>query len=252
MPMLAVAESAPAESSALDKVLNVTAQSDVPDDVSQARAAILRQMGEGLGKRAGLLDESKKIVAEIETQKSDLDRKFSFGSLTFSNGALPPVIEKPEDILAVTDYSMTVAGVIYRIVSPARFVQINWRDYLYIGLTTGADDPIVNDEQKKEYPRNSAEQRYWKKVVTESYEKGRAEAKKIYDLNLARLLRDFNGMQMYYELYARGLVSAPMFASATESVSRPDPNTIVIGQSLFRITNQPTFEANAHQWKAKK
>ena len=240
-----------AESSSLDKILNASAKGDVPEDISEVRANALKELGESLGKRSGLADESKTIVKEIEAEKNTLDVKFSFGSLTFPNGSLPPVITAPEDVISVMDYSMTVAGKIYKIVAPARFVQVNWRDYLYIGLSF-EEDPVLAEEQRRLYPRNSSETTYWKKVVTDGYSKGRAEAKKIFDINLARLKRDFNGMQLFYELYARGLVSAPTFASATQSVSRPDPNTIVIGESVFRITSQPAFEAEAQHWKNKK
>lgn len=240
-----------AEASSLDKILNANAKGDVPEDISEVRANALKELGESLGKRAGLADESKTILKEIEAEKNTLDVKFSFGSLTFSNGSLPPVITQPEDVISVMDYSMTVAGKIYKIVAPARFVQVNWRDYLYIGLSF-EEDPVLAEEQRRLYPRNGSETTYWKKVVNDGYNKGRAEAKKIFDINLARLKRDFNGMQLFYELYARGLVSAPSFASATQSVSRPDPNTIIIGESVFRITTQPAFEAEAQHWKNRK
>jgi defect-in-organelle-trafficking protein DotC len=235
----------------LNKILNATAKSDAPSEIPEVRANALKEMGEGLGRRAGLADESKEIVKAVEAEKSILDTKFSFGSLTFNNGALPPVITEPRDIVSVMDYSMTIAGRVYKIISPARFTQVNWRDYLFLGLSY-EEDPILNDEQRKLYPRNSSEEAYWKKVVTDGYSKGRKEAKQIFDINLARLKRDFNGMQLFYELYARGLVSAPVFASATQSVTRPDPNTIVIGESIFRITNQPAFDGNSEHWRSKK
>lgn len=237
--------------SALDKVLNATAKTDIPSGVSEVRAAALKEMGEALGMRAGLADESRDILAQVKKEKVDLDRKFPFGSLTFPSGALPPVIVEPQDVISVTDYSMRVDGKIYRIESPARFVPVNWRDYLFLGLSYEGD-PIVGDKQRSLYPRTSDETIYWKKVVLHGFDKGRQQAKKIFDINLARLVRDFNGMQLFYELNARGLVSAPVIASATQSVSRRDPNTIVIGETLFRITSQPIFDGDAKHWKVTK
>lgn len=238
-------------SSALDKVLNATAVTSIPLSVSEVRADALKEIGGGLGMRAGLADESRNILAQINKEKNNLDRKFQFGSLTFPTGALPPVIIEPQDVISVMDYSMRVAGKIYKIESPARFIPVNWRDYLFLGLSYETD-PIIGDEQRKLYPRDADETTYWKKVVLDGYNKGRQQAKKIFDVNLARLERDFNGMQLFYELNARGLVSAPVVASATESVSRPDANTIIIGETLFRITSQPTFDGNAKHWKATK
>lgn len=238
--------------SSLDKVLSATASSSsIPASIPEVRAQALKQLGMGLGSRAGLVDESRAILREIDKEKTGLDTKFNFGSLTFSNGALPPVIEESKDVISVTDYSMRVQGRVYRIVSPASFLQNNWRNYLSIGLAND-DDPIVGDAQRSILPKTEEEKQYWERVVREAYEEGKQQAREIFNLNLARLERDFNGMRLFYTLYSKGLVSAPKFAAATEGVSRPDPNTIVIGDSMFRITAQPIFNATPSEWKATK
>lgn len=249
---LACAEAATAPQSTLDKVLSATSQlSSIPSGISEVRAAALKQLGVGLGMRAGLADESRVIIAEIEKEKTVLDTKFNFGSLTFPSGALPPVIEEAKDVISITEYSMRVQGRVYRIVSPATFGQNNWRNYLYLGLTD-SDDQIIGDAQRSILPKDDAEKKYWESVVRSAYTEGRKQSRKIFELNLARLERDFNGMRLFYALYGRGLVSAPKFAAATDTVSRPDPNTIVIGDSVFRISSQPAFNGNSADWKATK
>lgn len=251
-PLAPLAHAAPSAQSNLDKVLSAPSRvSDVPTGISEVRAASLKQLGVGLGMRAGLADESRVIVGEIEKEKTTLDTKFNFGSLTFSNGALPPVIEEAQDVIAITEYSMRVQGRVYRIVTPATFGQNNWRNYLYLGLTDN-DDQIVGDAQRNVLPKDDTEKAYWEKVVRTAYEDGRKQSRKIFELNLARLERDFNGMRLFYTLYARGLVSAPKFAAATDTVTRPDPNTIIIGDSVFRISAQPEFNRNSSDWKATK
>ena len=148
-PLAPLAYAAPSAQSNLDKVLSASARvSDVPSGISEVRAAALKQLGVGLGMRAGLADESRVIVGEIEKEKTTLDTKFNFGSLTFSNGALPPVIEEAQDVIAITEYSMRVQGRVYRIVTPATFGQNNWRNYLYLGLTDN-DDQIVGDAHNR-------------------------------------------------------------------------------------------------------
>lgn len=239
------------EGSSLNRIINLSSKSKELDGVSPVRAAALRELGRGLGMRAGLEDESAKIVKEIETEKINLDRKFNFGTMTFPTGALPPVISEAKDVISVMDFSMRVAGKVYRIESPARFIPVNWRDYLYLGLSASAD-PLVNEAQRSIYPRDSNESRYWEKVVKEGYAEGAKQARSIFHVNLSRLERDFNGMQLYYELAARGLVSVPQIATATESVKRPDPNTIIIGESLIRITDQPKFDGDATRWSTRK
>lgn len=251
LPLLAAA--APATSfSNLDKVLSASAQlSSIPAGISETRAQALRQLGVGLGMRAGLADESRLIIEEIEKSKSDLDTKFNFGALTFSNGALPPVVEEAQDVIAITDYSMRIKGRVYRIVTPASFNHNNWRNYLYLGLLAN-DDPIVGEAQRTVLPKDGPEKTYWEAIVRKAHEEGRKQSRKTFELNLARLERDYNGMNLFRELNRRNLVSAPAFAVATDSVSRPDPNTIIIGESVFRITAQPEFVADDAKWKATK
>lgn len=249
LPAFALAADDASKNSALDRVLGVTAQSEETDGIPEVRAAALRELGLALGIRAGLVDHSKKIVADIDSKKTDLDRQFNFGSLTFASGALPPVLEESKDVISVMDYSMRIAGKVYRIVSPVRFYQANWRDYLFLGLMD--KDPVVTEGQRKVYPRNDKENAYWKKVVLEGYSMGAEQARKIFALNLARLERDFYGMRRYYELYERGLVSAPEIVTATVAVSRPDPNTLIIGESVIRVTSQPAMQGDGEQWKAK-
>lgn len=251
-PPAPLAYAAPSAQSSLDKVLSASSRlPTIPSGISEVRAAALKQLGVGLGMRAGLADESRVITAEIEKEKGVLDTKFNFGSLTFPSGALPPVIEEAQDVIAITEYSMRVQGRVYRIVAPATFGQNNWRNYLYLGLTD-SDDQLVGDAQRSILPKDDTEKAYWESIVRSAYEEGRKQSRKIFELNLARLERDFNGMRLFYTLYGRGLVSAPKFAAATDSVSRPDPNTIVIGDSVFRISSQPEFNGNGADWKATK
>lgn len=251
-PLAPLAHAAPKAQSNLDKVLSASSRlPTVPSGISEVRASSLKQLGVGLGMRAGLADESRVISAEIEKEKSVLDTKFNFGSLTFPSGALPPVIEEAQDVIAITEYSMRVQGRVYRIVAPATFGQNNWRNYLYLGLTD-SDDQLVGDAQRNNLPKDDTEKAYWESIVRTAYEEGRKQSRKIFELNLARLERDFSGMRLFYTLHGRGLVSAPKFAAATDSVSRPDSNTIIIGDSVFRISSQPEFNGNGAEWKTTK
>lgn len=248
---IVVAAPATAQTSALDRVLNVTSKRPESHGISEVRAETLRTIGRSLGMRAGLADGSEAIIAQIEKEKRALDERFHFGSLTFPSGALPPVIEESKDVMSVMDFSFRLAGQVYRIISPARFGQVNWRDYLYLGLAADTD-PLVSESHSSVYPRDATEISFWQRSVREAYDQGRQQAKEIFDLNLQRMERDFNGMRLYYELAARGLVSAPAIAAATESVSNPDPNTLIIGETMIRITQQPIFEKDGNKWKVQR
>jgi len=240
------------ENKNLEKLLNAPSRpSNIPEGISEVRAQTLKQLATGLGMRAGLVVESRRIVKEIELEKSNLDVKFNFGSLTFTNGALPPVIEEAKDVIAITEYSMKVQGKVYRIVSPASFMQSSWRNYLFLGLTD-SDEQAISDEESKILPKTDVERQYWQTIVRAAHAEGEKQSRRTFAVNLARLERDFNGMRLFYALYSRGLVTAPKFAAATESVNRPDPNTIIVGDSIFRITAQPVFNQNSEEWKATK
>lgn len=236
--------------SSLDRVLALTAKKEEAIGVPEIRAEALKELGRNLGLRAGLTDGSLQMLKEIDAKTEFLNAKFNFNELTFPNGALPPVIEEAKDVISVMDYSMRVANKIYKISAPARFRGEDWRNYLYLGLAV-SKDPIVNESQRSIYPRDAAEQKYWDKVVREGYADGLKEAVKVVEVNMNRLERDYIGMMMFYDLYEKKQVTPPVFASATRGAHKPDANTIVIGETIFRITAQPTFNANHNEWKAR-
>jgi defect-in-organelle-trafficking protein DotC len=235
----------------LAKVMAAKSYEIDTDGITEVRASALRDVGEALGIRAGLIDGSKAAIIAIEQSHDALDARFNFGSLIMDNGALPPVIAETHDVVSVMDYSMRVAGKIWTILAPATFRSVapTWRDYLYFGLVTDPD-PVMGDDQRAVYPRNDKEQAFWKKVVTEGYAKGRTQARKIAELNKSRLERDYDGMWNYYELYRRGIVAAPIIASSTKLIDRPDDKTIVVGETVIRIVQQPKFIDENQQWKA--
>lgn len=242
---------AQSETTALDKVLSVTStQALEKPKVSDVRMAVLKDIGRSVGLRAGLQDEGKAIIKQLATRKEQLDTSFHFGALVLPTGAFPPVVEEARSVISVTDYSMRVAGVIYRIYSPAKMLAVppTWRDYLYMGLDTG-NDPLIGEAQSTAYPKDEHEAAYWKQVVQQAYAAGREQAQKTFKLNLSRLERDFNGMRKFYELHARGLVTAPVVSKGIDAVSKPDANTIVIGETIFRITRAAGFTEST-QWTA--
>ena len=136
---------------------------------------------------------------------------------------------------------MKVGKVSYHIDSPARFAMPTptWRDWMYVGLD-GSD--VVVPALGGSGPNGSAEKALWDRLVRESYEQGKFQAQAVFDANLANLERAHSGMQRYYELWRRGMVSAPIIASSSEIMEREDANTINVGNTLFRITAPTDFK----------
>lgn len=239
-------------SRALDQVLNAKGAAPVDDGLSETRRNTLKEMADALGRRAGLIDRAAEICDDIKARAAELDSRFVFSSLITQEGVLPPVISEAVDIVSVMDRSMRVAGRKYKIEAEARFVGVapTWRDYLYIGLKGLDDDKLVGDSNRTGLPRNDKEKAFYNKLILEGYAKGQDQADKIFHLNLARLESDFYGMRRFYGLVDRGLVTLPVIASATDAVSKKDPNTMTMGETVFRIVQPAAFQTDA-KWKAR-
>ncbi|WP_321820756.1 MULTISPECIES: type IV secretory system conjugative DNA transfer family protein [unclassified Burkholderia] len=230
----------------LPALLNVSPTSVQSDSIPLIRRIELQGAAQAVGAQAGLADRSKEILADLKYREHDLDQKWRFTDLLFANGVLPPVITTIRDSADVAARVMTVQGVQYRIEEPARFVSVppTWRDWLFTGLTGGA--PEVS-QYEGSLPRDEKERVYWKEQLSTAYSAGRAQADAIFQANLARLARAYEGMRRFYQLHAQGMVSLPEIASATDSVVE-DPNSVVIGQTVFRITADSKF-TGASSWK---
>lgn len=245
---LAQSGAAPASSSQLDAALGVGVSGSAGEEqVAYAREQVLREAGTALGARAGLSDRSRDLLSVLDTRVVEMDRRYNFNPLVIGAGVLPPVISESRDVVALEATAMRVAGRIYRIDEPARFANPapTWRDWLYLGLDpTAVAVPTLGATA----PQNAAERKLWERVVREAYQAGRRQADAVFENNLALLERAHNGMRRYYELWYRGMVSAPIIASASEILSREDPNTIAVGTTLFRITS-PTDFRSFPEWK---
>lgn len=234
---------APVEQSQLSSVLNINNNSNVDrTKIGYAREQTLKEMAIALGARAGLSDRSKELMAMIESRSAKLDAQFNFNPMVIGASVLPPVISESEDVVALEATAMRVAKQVYHIDEPARFAMPTptWRNWLYIGLDSGV---VVVPTLNGSGPNNTAEKQLWEKVTREGYEQGRLQAQAVYDANLAQLERTHNGMRMYFGLWSRGMVSAPIIASSSEILEREGPNTINVGNTLFRITAPTDFKA---------
>ena len=235
------------EQSQLNNVLslNSTAGTD-REKIGYAREQTLKEMATALGARAGLSDRSKELIAMFESLSVDLDAKFNFNPMVIGASVLPPVISESSDVVALEATAMRVAGKAYHIVEPARFAMPTptWRNWLYIGLD---DSPVAVPTLNGAGPNNSAEKQLWEKLTRDGYEQGRLQAQAVYDANLAQLERTHDGMRLYFGLWRRGMVSAPIIASSSEILQREGPNTINVGNTLFRIT-APTDFKTFEQW----
>lgn len=221
--------------------------------LSVVRESILRESAVVYGAREGLRAQSCLIAAEIEKQRPDLDRRFRFSDLLIGKAVMPPAISEARDSVSFEAAVMRVAKIVYHLDENARVVDVppTWRDWLHVGLDarscgSGPIDMPVQDQLKPQTPQEHA---FFRNVLAKSYAMGAQQAKDVFAENLARLERTYFGMRRYFELYARGMVSAPMIASSTDVVVRDDPNTLVVGNTVIRITVPVDFIDKSEKWK---
>lgn len=216
--------------------------------LTPVREAALRDAAIRLGVQWGLGDRSREIFNVMKDMNNELDRRYEFGALMMGVGFLPPVISEARDSVAIEGTTMRVAKLIYKIDEPPRPVRIapTWRDWLYVGLDP--DLRPVAPTVESLLPRDETEKAFWKRELDRSYIEGQAQANEVFDLNLARLNRTYDGMRRYYDLYKRGVVTAPMIASASSVLSRSDPNTVIIGNTVFSITVSAEFNSKTDEW----
>jgi defect-in-organelle-trafficking protein DotC len=246
-PTLAMAQ----QSDALNSLMNASAGRSTPP-ISPVREAILRPTAQALGTQTGMIEAANEILQVINDLGGTMDRSFRFGDLVMGQGVLPPVVVASHNSasLGESGKTMRVAGSVYKIEESARFFTgaPSWRDWLLMGLLSQADVPDVPDNPQL-LPQDDKERAYWQDVIQKSYRQGREQALRIFEENLAGLERTYLGMRTFYELHGRGLVSLPRLATSQDVVNQTDPNTIIVGDTVFRITVPSSFNTNTGSWK---
>lgn len=215
-------------------------------EVSQIRLKALEDTALSLGAQGGLAWASKLINKRTEKDKWYLETIYNFNGMMLSHGVLPPVLVEGNNSLNLADSTtIRVADKTYQIVQQARFATTppNWRDYLWMTFTK----PQIPN--KVLLPRNSEERKLWSKSIKIGWDKGIEQAYSIFQQNLARLKRDYNGMILYRKLLQQKMVSAP-YVSRTELGVTGDGSDMRINDQVLRITELPKLQTDSNNWQA--
>ncbi|WP_152385738.1 type IV secretory system conjugative DNA transfer family protein [Achromobacter sp. GbtcB20] len=239
------------QSEALSSLMNASAGRVAPR-ISPVREAILRPTAQALGTQTGMIEAANEILQVVNDMGGTMDRTFRFGDLVMGQGVLPPVVVASHNSASIGEGAkmMRVAGSVYKIEEPARFFTgaPSWRDWLLMGLLAQSGAPELPDNPQL-LPQDDKERAYWQEVVQKSYVLGREQAARIFEENLAGLERTYLGMRTFYELHGRGLVSLPRLATTQDVVNQTDANTIVVGDTVFRITVPSSFNTDTNNWR---
>lgn len=213
---------------------------------SSIRIKALTDTALTLGAQGGLAHSSKLINERIQKDKWNLEAIYNFNGMMLSHGVIPPVLVEGDNSLNLADpNTIRVADRTYKIIAQARFATTppNWREYLWM------DYRKPEMPHKILLPQTSQERRVWKAAILLGWEKGEQQAFSIYQQNLARLKRDFQGMILYRKLLQEKMVSPP-FVATTELGVTGNGEDMRINDQVLRIVELPKLQTNSNTWKA--
>lgn len=214
--------------------------------LSHLRSKSLHDSAMSIGAQGGLAWASKQINSSFEKDHLYLDSIFNFNAMLLSHAVLPPVLEQGDNSLNLDDpTTIRVADRTYKIIAQARFVTTppNWREYLQMNYSK----PELPD--KTLLPKTADEQKIWKEGIAAGWQKGIEQSHTIFQQNLARLKRDYNGMLLYRKLLQKKMISAP-FVARTELGITGNGSDMRVNDQVLRIVELPKLQTDSKEWHA--
>lgn len=212
------------------------------------RGGALREAALSYGARAGLARRTYDIRNTLDVVSRKLDAIYNFRTLMLPDNVMPPVLtEANQAFKQEGDAFIRLTDKVYRIDAQARFVSVqpNWRDYLLRSYGSKVAEPPPASLQ----PRDDAERKAWAQWVSEGWQEGATQADRIFDRDLSRLKRDYEGMILYRVLLRSKMVSLPFVAKSDLGITG-DSESLLINDSILRITEMPQFNRESEQWLA--
>jgi defect-in-organelle-trafficking protein DotC len=228
------------------KVRPIQSSTTNRNELSQLRIRSLRDTAMSVGAQGGLSYGSQELNAQLDQDREYLSTIFNFGAMMLSHGVLPPVLEESNNNLNLADSTtIRVADKTYKIVQQARFATTppNWREYLWLNYPK----PILPDRSL--LPKSAEEQRIWKQGIKLGWERGIQQAYSIFQQNLARLRRDYQGMILYRKLLQAKMINPP-FVARTELGITGNGTDMRINDQVLRIVDLPKLQTNGSDWNA--
>ncbi|NNM59065.1 MAG: type IV secretory system conjugative DNA transfer family protein [Legionellales bacterium] len=214
--------------------------------LNQIRGQELKDSGMAVGAQGSLSKRSQEVDAMLTKQTRYLDQIFNFNALMLPNNVLPPVMLEGDDTLNLANSTtIRISDKIYTIAQQAKFVTVppTWHDYLWMSF------PKPDSPDLSLLPKNKTEEEIWKKSVALGWKQGSSQADMIFQDNVARLKRDYNGIILYHQLVLQNMISVPFVASTDLGITGGG-NAMSVNDTVERLTNLPTLNPNSEYWKA--
>ena len=159
----------------------------------------------------------------------------------------PPVISEAKETWESFDEgkSLRVADTVYEIITQAQFTSVppKWQEYL-ITVFNEPELPFTTLQ-----PTSAEEKDAWKKWQMEGWNHGKEQAYAIFESNLNRLNRDFQGMVRYKILVEEGQVTPAVIAQGRLG-NTGDGQNMRVNDRAIRITQDPELELDSSRWTA--
>jgi len=225
--------------------LNSTSYGTAEKTIGNIREEGLKETALTLGAQSGLAYRSKQINESLEKKSTYLNNVFNFNPLMLEHSVVPPVLVQASNTLSISGPdSLRISDKTYRIAKQAEFVTTppTWRTYVWMTFK------MPELPNKTLLPRNPDEEKVWKKYVSIGWHTGELQADRIFNVNLAQLKRDYQGMLLYRDLLAKHMISEP-FVAKTDLGVTGDGNSININDQVLRITATPQLQTNSKEWQ---
>lgn len=214
---------------------------------NRARLEGLREVAVSLGAQGALAKRSQSINETLEKNHGYLDQVFNFEVLMLDHQVLPPILVEGRRSLDKSDETtIRLADQSFRIVQQARFATAppHWRNYLILTYTK-PDLPDFNLLPRDCY---EDEQEVWAQGINDGWKQGSRQATDIFNENLSRLKRDYEGMLLYHKLVNENMITPP-FVAKTELGVTGGGDELTINDRFKRITALPALNPNSSEWK---
>jgi len=216
------------------------------NDITDARADMIRQAGRTVGYQGGKAQRAWELGQALTARNSTLNALYDFRTLISNDGWLPPVIDEAQDVAHITPDQIRTASHVYQIIAPERFVSNppSWRSWLLAGLGTSAATGPANGI----LPKTSDEKKIWHAAIESGWLEGRAGADHVLEANFNRLTRDYRGMVLYSTLLRQGFISRPRVSDEAQTVTG-NRQKLVTGDRVRRIREHAGFMPDKRAWQ---
>ncbi len=209
------------------------------------RKNTIKQVAREYGTQSGLAWQARSLNMMLNRYEYKLNTIFNFNFLILGSEVLPPILVEgscrfehaDEDTIVTSDR-------VYRIIQMPKLITVSptWKQYLVINIQK------PETPNRSLLPKTTEEKVIWNEAVRKGWFEGMEQANQIFELNLNKLLRDFNGMVLYHKLLVQNIVTPPYLSEAENGIVGGD-NELRINERLLRISTTAKFNFNGESWK---